>query len=236
MVRRSPSRRDPGPTRRGAERGDDPRRQPASVRRGRRRLSVKPQPRSESAPFGPFGGFLGGELPAPRSRFARACVWPHRQLWQRRSHYGMARKHHRLSAHDVGVLGHAHIEAHGRSRGGMTERGRPWPPPSHVPTAARAQGAWDLGVKRCVQAIGPGGGSRTLMPLRAADFESAAYAIPPLRAEGCQCRRMRGSDEGVDQARLQLPAGQEGRAWHRPRLSHVGNSSRSGGVSPRLRC
>jgi hypothetical protein len=28
---------------------------------------------------------------------------------------------------------------------------------------------------------GPGGGSRTLMPLRAADFESAAYAIPPLR-------------------------------------------------------
>ena len=28
---------------------------------------------------------------------------------------------------------------------------------------------------------GPGGGSRTLIPLQVADFESAAYAIPPLR-------------------------------------------------------
>ena len=42
---------------------------------------------------------------------------------------------------------------------------------------------------RCLQALGPGGGSRTLMPLRTIDFESIAYAIPPLRAE-CQCRRV----------------------------------------------
>src|SRR6476646_10388704 len=39
--------------------------------------------------------------------------------------------------------------------------------------------ARDLGL--VMGAGGPGGGNRTLMPLRAADFESAAYAIPPLR-------------------------------------------------------
>ena len=50
------------------------------------------------------------------------------------------------------------------------------------------------------------------MPLRAADFESAAYAIPPLRA-GPKCRRRQGSGSALKAADRARPGRQNAVMW-----------------------